>query len=384
MSISNCRFNCLAKSGNSKPAQPSSLIAIILSLVFGLLVSTAVYAESGSMLLAQSPASDDPVKTTPQTGSAMQGVEDTLVQWHAILSEKVESLGEAADKLFDSDIVFQEINQTSVRLRLDLDAIEGQDAELEPKLDLKWVLPAAEERWSLLLQSEDDFDSDSSNLGDPLLGDDDRGSAALDYVVTDNEKLRTSFALGLKSDQQYGRFNLRRYFALGANAKTRIRNRLTYFTEDGWENDFRFDIDVPFGKPLPDTREFQIVSAGEGRRPWLFRSASQIRWFDETESTLYEQRFSFFTRTSERSAIAYEAVARGCSNPNTIEGTEQCKGYDVRLRYRWVSKYPWLSVMVMPVADFPEWNDYDLNAQIRLRMEIWFGRGRKANAGPVF
>lgn len=318
--------------------------------------------------------------TTTTTGEkdSKGGVEDTLVGWHGYLSRKVETLGEAADKVFDSDIVFEEINQTSVRLRFDVDAIEGEDVEFNPKLDIKWVLPAAEHRWSLLIQSEDDFDSDAESLGDPLLGDDDRGSAALDFAISNNEKIRTSLSAGLMSDQSYARFKFRRRFGLGQRVKSRIRNRLTYLDKDGWENDFKFDVDVPFGKPLPDTREFAKLAAAGGRHPWLFRAATRYRWFDETESDLYEQRFSFFTRVSQRSAIAYEAVARGCSNPNLIEGTEQCRGYDLRLRYRWSPKYNWLSFMVMPVADFSEVNDYDLNAQIRLRMEIWFGRGARA------
>ena len=117
--------------------------------------------------------------TTTGKDDDQGGAEETLVRWHGYLSEKVETLGEAADKVFDADIVFQEINQTSVRVRFDIDAIEGRDVEFNPKLDIKWVLPAAERRWSLLIQSEDDFDSDAGNLGEPLLGDDDRGSAAL-------------------------------------------------------------------------------------------------------------------------------------------------------------------------------------------------------------
>jgi hypothetical protein len=318
--------------------------------------------------------------TTTGENDGQGGVEQTLVRWQGYLSEKVETLGEAADKVFDADIVFQEINQTSIRLRFDVDAIEGAEDEVEfnPKLDIKWVLPAAERRWSLLIQSEDDFDSDAGNLGDPLLGDDDRGSAALDFAIRNNEKIRTSLAAGLKSDQAYGRFNFRKRFGLGQRVKSRIRNRLTYSTEDSWDNDFKFDVDVPFGKPLPDTREFARLVAGGDRSPWLFRAATRYRWFDEAESDLYEQRFSFFTRVSSRSAIAYEAIARGCSNPNLIDGTEFCKGYDLRLRYKWSPKYNWLSFMVMPVADFPEWNDYDVNAQIRFRMEIWFGRGARA------
>jgi len=306
------------------------------------------------------------------------GVEQTLLNWHGYLSQKVESLGEAVDKVFDSDISFQEINQTSVRLRMDLDAVDGEDIEFNPKLDIKWVLPAADNKWSLLIRSEDTFDTSDGSLGEPLLGDDDQGMAALDFAIRDNEKIRTSLAAGVKSDQSYLRLNFRRRFGLGQHVKSRIRNRLSYFTRDGWNNDFRFDIDVPFGKPLPDTREFVMLSTGADRSPWLFRSASQVRWYENSESDLFEQRFSFFTRSSSRSVLAYEGGARGCSNPNATDGSLDCRGYDLRMRYRVSPKYNWLSFLIMPVADFPEWNNYDLNAQIRLQMEIWFGRGERA------
>lgn len=52
--------------------------------------------------------------TTTGENDGQGGVEQTLVRWQGYLSEKVETLGEAADKVFDADIVFQEINQTSI------------------------------------------------------------------------------------------------------------------------------------------------------------------------------------------------------------------------------------------------------------------------------
>lgn len=311
-------------------------------------------------------------------------IEKKLVGWHGMLSGQVESLGEAADKYFDQDIVFEEINQTSVRLRLDLEYDERDGVDFRPKIDIKWVLPAAKRKLSLLLTSEDQLDTDSGNLGNPLEGVDDRGSIALDYAIRDNEHLRTSLSGGLRSDQVYARLNLRRNFGLTSHVKSRIRNQLTYFSKDGLENDFRFDVDVPFGRKLPDTREFSELTVGGERRPWLFRSASQVRWFDEKESILFRQRFSFFTRASRRSLIAYEVIGHGCTNPNIIDDTENCQKYNLQLRYKRVTKYPWLSFLVQPVASFPEWNDFQFTPEIRLRAEIWFGKGQRVQRhGPV-
>lgn len=341
-------------------------------------------AEELKMWVAQ--AAEQAQSEGETEAGVLQRMEDTMVQWHSILSGQVERLGEAADRVFDSEIAFEEINQTSVRLRLDFDAEDGEGLDVEPKISVKWVLPGAERRFRLVFSSDDETLTDEGDLGDPLtVSEDDRATAALDFSIRSDKRTSASMSVGVRSDPQvYTRARLRRNFSITDNWKSRIINRLTYFSEDGWENDFRWDFDRPLGRPLPDTREFAELAVSKDRRPWLFRSASRIRWFDERESLLGEQRFSFFNRLSNRSAIAYEALAFGCTDPNPVDGTEDCKEYDLRVRYKWVTKYPWLYFELWPVAAFPERNDYDFTAVLRFRMEVWFGRGsRVEGGGPV-
>ena len=348
----------------------------------GFYVDELSYLGKSEIILAQVTAESTEIEK-PEEENLTDNTDDSIARWHDILSDKIETMGEAADRLFDPNIAFDEINQTSIRLLLDIDAIEGEDVDVNPKIDIKWVLPAAEGRLRLLVSSEDNDIDQEGNLGDPLLSEDDnRGSAALDYTLKNDERWRLSLSLGARSDQTYSRFKLRRNLKLGERWKSRVFNRLTYFSKDGWENEFRLDFDRTLGRPLPDTGEFRELAVGGDRRPWLFRSASKILSFENRESDLYEQRFSFINRISRYSAVAYEALAFGCSNPNTVDETIDCEEYDLRIRYKWVlPRYNWLAFELWPIAAFPESNDFDIEAQLRLRMEIWFGHGKKAQGG---
>jgi hypothetical protein len=321
----------------------------------------------------------DTEKVEKETTSDNQ--DDVINRWHGILSNKVGIMGESADRLFDSGIKFNKLNQTSIRFRVDADAIDGA-SELDGKLKIKLVLPAMEGRFRVLLNSNDNEIDDDLNISDPIFSDEDNGSAALDYSIRSNEKWRLSVALGARSDQGYGRFNLNRKFDLGKRWKSRIRDRLTYFSKDGWENDFRIDFDRTLGRPLPDTGEFRNLAVGGDRRSWLFRSATQFRTFEDVDSSLYEQRFSLFNRLSRYSAVSYEALAYGCTDQNLIDGTEDCRQYNLRVRYkRILPKYNWLAFELWPIVSFPESDDYEANAQLKFRMEIWFGYGRDAQGG---
>ncbi len=312
----------------------------------------------------------------------LRTMEETLVRWQGILSGYVESMGEAVDRVFDPDIAFEEVNQTTVRLRLDVDFEDGEGVDFNPNVSIKWVLPGAQRRWSLVIGGDSDgsFDDGSDNIGGSLTADDDEtASAALEFAVRDDAKWRTSFSVGVKSDPQlFARFRVRRNFEVTELWSGRVINRLRVLQDDGWDNDFKVNFDRPFGPRLPDTKEFSALAVGGDRRPWLFRSLSRVRWFEEKDGVFGQQRFSFFNRLTQRSAIAYEALAFGCTDPNERDGSEDCTEFDLRVRYRYVTKYPWLSFELWPTAAFPERNDYDFTAQLRLRMEVWFGRGPRA------
>ncbi len=344
----------------------------------GFRADAALAAQELEMWVAQAAqAAQEAQASGEEQAGVMQRMEDTLVRWQGILSGYVESMGEAVDRVFDPEIAFEEINQTSVRLRLDVDYEEGEDLDFSPNLSIRWVLPGANRRWSLLIGADSDGAADDEDVDAPLVDDEDnRASAALEFALRDDAKWRTSFSVGVNTDPQvFGRIRVRRNFQLTPMWSARIIDRLRVQSDDGWDNDFKVNFDRPFGRRLPDTKEFNALAVGGDRRPWLFRALSRVRWYEDRDGLFGQQRFSFFNRLSQRSAIAYEALAFGCTDPNEADGTEDCTEYDLRVRYRYVTKYPWLSFELWPTAAFPERNDYDFTAQLRFRMEIWFGRG---------
>lgn len=300
--------------------------------------------------------------------SSMASTADsTAVKTQAELSKTVQKLANSIDGFFGSDRYHTwETNQSSIRLRLNFDFIEGQDMDLNPNVKFNIFLPGISNRLSIVGNPDDDEGSDSG-------GDDatDESELALRWVGGKLGKADSSYDLGLRiKDSElaaFARWNLQRNFPLkNSQWNTRLTNRLYWYTDTGFRDDLRFYIERPMKRNL------------------FFRSRTRLQYYEEDGSNIFpEQRFTLYQRFGKSHVIAYEALGEIIPADDTAFADDNIDVPDskytdflVRLRYRTNWLHPWLFVEFWPMILWPEEHDYRTTYAARLRFEIHFGYTR--------
>ena len=119
----------------------------------------------------------------------------------------------------------------------------------------------------------------------------------------------------------------------------------------------------------------------------FFRSRTRAQWFDEEGSDIFpEQRFTLYQKLSEKSVLAYEALAGVVPSSDSVfdppellvPASDKYNQAQLRLRYRRNVKWPWFFVEVWPIVAWPEERDYDTVLAARLRFEVVLGKVKKS------
>ena len=279
------------------------------------------------------------------------------------LTHSVQRAANSIDNFFSSDRHVWGDNKTRVTLRGNFDYLDDHGWEFNPEVRLFLALPGLNDRLRLVVNDDDD-DGDAGG-GD---ADDKDSNLALRFIGTVTDKYGITFDLGLStrgdpSLQGFARVNLFRHWKLGKTWGARLENRVYWYTESEFRNDFRWY----FEKPINDK--------------FFFRSRTRLDWQQDKDSDWYpEQRFTLFQQINNRTALAYEVIANEIFfddspfDPSEIlNPQERYTHYQARLRFRRNFKYPWLFYEVWPIAAWTEERDYEFTPAIRLRIEVVLG-----------
>jgi hypothetical protein len=254
-------------------------------------------------------------------------------------------------------------NESRVRLRLDTDYIEHHGWDFKPRVKLHLVLPGMNERMRLVVN-----DADNDEDGQTADVDDDENDVALRLVGREGESSSLTYDLGLRIRggklDPFARVNAGVEYILPGKWTGQTTNRLYYYRQGSWRNDFR----QHFSRPLSDNL--------------LFRSRSRLQYFDENIHRFNsEQKFSLFHTLASQSALAYEVWWRQESAEDSVFRDSEIvippqKKYQkagLQLRYRRRFLRPWLFFEVWPVVAWAEERDWDMVLGARLRLEINLG-----------
>ena len=294
-------------------------------------------------------------------GNAAEGA-GKVDETHAKLSRTVQQIANSIDSFFVTDrhMTWEE-NQSSITLRLDTDFIEDHGVEVSPKIKLHLQLPGLKN--FSLVANEDDTDGGESN---PDV--DDESSAALRWAgfITDWGGLSFDVGLRVRSStwEGFGRVNAKLEYPLGQTWVGRSTDRLYWYTDAGWRNDFR---------------QYFERSLGES---FLLRSRTRLQYFEEHDDRIYpEQKFSLYQRLSKKSVLAYELYGKVIPGDDTPFDDDEIRNFDkdythyvAQLRYRTNIWRDWLFVELWPGVAFPEELDYDTTFFARVRVDITFGK----------
>lgn len=254
-------------------------------------------------------------------------------------------------------------NSTRIRLRLDTSYIEDHGWEVKGKLKLKLVLPGLGERIRFVMNDDEPSDDDVAAKED---GDDNDLAFRWVFMQKDNSALSFDLGLRIKSGDldPFLRFNSAIQYDIIGQWYGRTSNRLYYYSDTYWRNDFR----QSFNRPITDNL--------------LFRARTRLQYFDENDyNPFIEQKFSLFQTLDLKSAIAYETLWKKQAEEDSVFDEDEIKGkpqdsyqnVQLRLRYRRNVWRDWLYVELWPIIGWAEERDWDTVLAGVFRLEVTFG-----------
>lgn len=331
--------------------------------MIGLLApACAVSSEKEQAQLPESENSDE-AQIAGQTTQESETESIEEMEQHAILDKierdkvRLETMGLRAaqwvDSFFSDPNYEVEVVYSQFRLRPEIiyQSEQGFDAKL--KASFKYRLPNIERKVSLIGAS---FDNDSQ-VED---ADDDaarEGSIGLQFFAKERNKWHSSFSVGIK-DNDWAvtlgpRFRYRTDW--GESASLRFTQKILWQTNNEWQFKTNLNFDYVLSKK------------------YFFRQALVAKWRGEhaDEEGTRTQVSSILTRRYRHDAgLQSEATVLF----GTVPDTHVIK-YLLAFRYRKRAWREWFYYEIVPQIAWEEQFDYDPNPGIRLRIEIFYGKG---------
>ena len=289
-----------------------------------------------------------------------------------VLSTTVLRTATAIDNFFSTEEYDWQTNKTRVTVRGNLDWVDEHGTDFNPQVKIHLSLPGLNDRLQLIVNDEDD-DTFSGGAAD-----EDESNLSLRYILREARNWGLNFDLGLSTRgdptlQGFGRANLFRYFTLGDSKwGARAVNRLYWYTDSHWRNDFRWYFERPIGDNM------------------LFRSRTRFDYQeDKDDNILPDQQFTLYHQINDRTAMAYDAIAQKVyfedsvfDEDEILDDCEKCVQYQLRVRFRRnVAKFPRFFYEIWPIAAWAEQRDYEFTPAVRLRLEVVLGDIPKSAAG---
>ena len=326
-----------------------------LTLVLAFLSFCLIFAGHVS---AQTEPTD--AETTDEKGA----VEKTR-DW---LSDSVLQSATGVDSFFNTERYSWEDNKSRVTLRGNFDFVDVAGFKFKPGVKIKLAMPGFKGRMQLIVNEGSD---DGVEGGAP---DANESNAAMRFVAKSTEKFAISFDLGITTRgdptvQFFGRANLRRTFRLSRKWDGRLENRVYWYTQSKWRNDFRWYFERGFSDKF------------------FFRSRTRFDYAQDKDSNVFpQQKFTLFQKINTRTALAYEVIAEEIFFDDSVFDRdeflqpcgEKCTHLQLRLRFRQNVGYPWLFYEVWPIAAWTEERDYEFTPAVRFRLEIVLGKPPKS------
>ncbi len=316
----------------------------------------AVLALVPAVLLLAVPLTAHAAEAQAEETSRMEDI-------HRDMSDMVLKMANSIDGFFGTErhTTFEQ-NTSSIRLRLNFDWTETTGVDLFPNVRLHLVLPGTMDRLRIVANEDDEEGAEAGGRDA-----ENESDIALRFVGFETDRRGLSFDVGVRIRDWvfagFGRVNLQLAYPLGMEWAGRSTNRLYWYTDTGFRNDFRQYFERAITKKL------------------FFRSRTRLQYFEEEDANPFpEQRFSLFQKFSDGIALAYEATAEKVPADDTpfddediLVPDDSYTHYTLRIRTRFKTRWPWLFFEVWPVLIYPEEFDYDPTLAARFRMEITLG-----------
>ncbi|MBE9555007.1 MAG: hypothetical protein IMF05_16195 [Proteobacteria bacterium] len=313
----------------------------------------AITAAAVLIALSADPARcADPVTETEEKPP---GAVDT---GHAGTSEQVRRLGAWVDRFFADENYEAEVNESSLRIRLDSFSKLYEGTDVDARARLRLVLPALNKRvrFEILSPGEpDDLEATGSEAASPPQPGavEEKSSAAISYFIRAVKDRTVIVRLGTTFDgytpNPYVGARYRELVPLNEDWNFRFIERVRFYSIDGLESRTSLDFE-------------RILEEDT-----LFRTSLDGTWLQEDPDYFYSLAFALFRPLDEKSAVEYQLTNSFRTDPHRLDRIT------ARIRHRQKIWRDWLTFEVAPQVSFPDERDFKLVPGILFRLEATFG-----------
>ncbi|NND92901.1 MAG: hypothetical protein HKN42_18740 [Granulosicoccus sp.] len=334
-----------------------------VSCVILVCTSSVVCAQQGVDSAASDAGTDAPEDEVGLVGRAGNYVDEAQQKASKGFSEFMTSV----DGFFTGAESGEEAlsNTSWARIRMDARRLNGQDLEFKPSLKLRAALPNTEQRFKLLLSTEDDDGEVQAGNIEPSSGttssSERNASAAIRFIRSARTKGSVNVDIGVRQrdgDVQYfGRLNTGYQDTLARRWEFTATNNYWHYNKSGFEDRLSF----AFRRVLFYKEDF------------FFRSNTEFNWKKGQKGSVVNQTLGLYTQFGESRSVALEGLASYHTALNSgIE--DRYRGHELRIRWRHNIWRPWFFYEFWPSVSWPAATDYDRFYGALLRIEMIIGQ----------
>lgn len=307
-----------------------------------------------TVLPAQSTA--PPADITILEGKAKK----TIDRAHKGASDLVHEFASQLDNYFGEEVITEEVNDTRATLRLDFSKTGNKDFTTTAKFKLRLVLPRSKQRIRLLLDVDENDDSDS--VVETIADDDLDRAFSLAFRFIRNATEKTSFNVDLgarRFDQRFQTF-------------ARLRVATKAHNADGWSFNINNDLRQYYSSGYANRTSFVFWHKLTPGNSMILRSSTSFNWQKVQNGARIDQSVGIYKELNQRSLLAFEVLAGYNTSPDTE--TKHYEGHTARIRYRKNLFRPWFHYELWPSVSWLTEDEGDPKLGGQVRLEVQFGR----------
>jgi len=266
-----------------------------------------------------------------------------------VVSHQVTEFANWLDNFFGDERIYDESQNSSLKLNLLQINEEGYQPRYEANLQGKLTLPNTQKRLELLFESDSEENANNTVIEAVEAQEQ---SLGLRYIQISTDWLRANTDIGVRfrpKPDTFIRFRLRGLFHLG-HWNLRAIETLFWRDSTGPGATTRLDIERRFAKT------------------WLFRTTSTATWLDKTRQFDMSQDFFLIHTINKYRAIIYRTGLTAVNEPNI-----QATGYILSVRLRQQIHRNWLFFEINPRIRYPQAEDFRARHSLTFKLEVVFG-----------
>lgn len=269
---------------------------------------------------------------------------DWLASYLNTLSGRIDTF--FVDSMFGEDILEDDVRGSRARISMFTRRELGEGVDYKVSASVKLVLPNTNERFNLLLESED---NDESVERDPVKSLESASySTALRFIINESREWKNSIDAGVRWDvppNVFVRARSRRY-SYFSDWTLRTTQSLFYYANEGLGESTDIRMDYPINTEK------------------LFRITAEAKYWLEQDYFDLNYSFALYHELSQRSVLAYSAGATG-----DTDGKFGFNEYFAGVKYRRLVYSDWVYAEVSPQFEWSKEFDYRTIPVVMFRLE---------------